>query len=213
MSTVIPRRVSETEGYTILTIDGKLDAPAMGAVIDNILKVPNGPFVIYIASGGGSITHGNSVCELLKSFDVPVTFISRGLCASMAAIMPHYGDFMRLALPGTSFMYHAARYSPNGNEQELTQGLPVAFRENELIDKGVRNAIGLTKAQWKKYDGADIRLTDEECLHIGKHGMLDGIIVKDNRKGSLIIRTREGLKAINILKDRRSHLPSIPVIK
>lgn len=205
-------RNKEDKGFNIVTLYGNTSSEAMDMVADAILRSRPGPFIVHVSSGGGSTIPARSIAELLNSYDVPVTWVSRGYNASMAACLPHLGDGLRLCYKGSVFMYHARRYTMNGGDGELLQKFTVAKEEADRTDEIIYKAIGLTKREYKRYNGEDIRLTAVEAMAVGKHGMLDGIIEKDYRDGRFLIQTREGLKEIDVMIHRRKDLATLPVI-
>lgn len=206
-------RTGDNEGFNIITINGTIDAASTALICDTIIKSRPGPFLVYIASGGGGVGSGQSITDMLNSYDVPVTYISRGYCASMAAIMPHLGDGLRLSFASTTFMYHHTKYNPKGTADTILEGVALMHKDDEAMNLEVRKAIGLTKREWQKYNGEDIYLNAKLCMGVGKNGMVDGIILKDYRDGRFIIQTREGKKEVDIMIHRRKDLPTLPVIE
>lgn len=205
-------RAGENESFNIVTLYGEIKAESINAVSDIILKSRPGPFVVHVNSTGGAVIEGRGLVELLNSFDVPVTWISRGYNASMGCNIPHLGDGLRLCYKGTQFMYHSRTLSLHGSIDEIDQKLGLTSTEAEISDAIIYKAIGLTKREYKRYNGSDYRVNAETALTVGKHGMVDGIIMKDYRNGEFDIMTRHGKKYISVLKHRRADLANLPVI-
>jgi len=197
--------------YSVLDLMGGFNKDTTNKFFERIDKILPGPIVVYMMGNGGQTGIRQAITDVLISFDVPVTVLSRGYCASACAFFPHASDFIRLCYPNTTFLYHSRTNGIEGNVDELEDRI-ARFRKQITRDKesfGIH--IGLTKKEIDKYHGNDHTVSAEEALYIGKHGMVDGIIVKDFRDGKFIIRTREGLKQIDVTIHRRGDIAKLPI--
>lgn len=212
MSILINRKGKETN-FSVITVNGKIESEKCTQIFDNIHKAPPGPILIYLDSPGGAVVVGVSLMDVLDNLASPVTFISKGNCASMGANIPHLRDSIRLCYEYTTFVYHATRYAPSGTNEEVETALEFNVARSNRLKERVRTAIGLTSDEQKAYTGQDKHVSAWDALHTGKYGMVDGIIRKDYQDGTYLIETRDGVKMIDITKHRRSDLHALPIHK
>lgn len=154
-----------------------------------------------------------AIADTLRSFDVPVTIISRSTNASANTRLPLTSDFVRLCYDSSVFIFHNTRFHNEGSIEEIENGYKnnletIAYKTKQFMEQ-----IGLTSRQVRKFDGKDYTVRAEEALMTGTKGIVDGIIVKDFRDGRFIIRTRDGLKEINATIHRRADIAKLPIYK
>lgn len=216
MSTLVTKKIipQGSEGhFNIITINGKIDPENTNSFWDNFHRAPDFPFLVYICSLGGGDNTGMAIMDALESVERPVTIVSRGRCASMAAVLPHVDNAIRLCYPTTSFMYHQAYLTVTGSQEIVERKMVMGEKMDAHISKRIMRNVGLNKTQYKKYSSEDYFLDAEEALTAGKHGMVDGIIIKDYRDGRFLIKTRDGNKEIDITQHRRSDIKNLFVVK
>ena len=199
--------------YSHLDLMGGFSKDTISKFFERIERTSPGPIVVSMMGSGGAVAYKQAIIDVLVSFDVPVTILSRGMCASACALFPHSGDFIRLCYPNTSFLYHARNNSIEGNVDELENKVERFRKQVERDKKILMGQIGLTEKEIEKYQGNDYTVSADEALYVGKHGMVDGIIVKDYRDGRFLIRTRDGNKEINVTLHRRGDLAKLPAVK
>lgn len=211
MGIVLAKENSNGEIYNVVTFEGGINADNAPGFFENILKCAGKSIVVYITSHGGLISAGSAMLDMISTMSKPVTFISKGRNGSMGALLPHAGDSIRLAYRSSTFIYHAPTFYPTGTEEEVKSEFASALKTADHIRKTAIKSIGLSANQYKKYDSRDVAITAEEALRIGRHGMIDGIILKDYGNGTFLIETTEGNKLIDTTKHRRGDLANITV--
>lgn len=194
-----------------IVLHGGFNKDTIGKFYDQIDRSRPGPFIVLLSGQGGSVNMMLAIADTLRSFDVPVTVISRAGNASANTRLPLTSDFVRLCYDSSIFMFHNTRFHNEGSIEEIENGYKknlesTAHKTNQFMEQ-----IGLTARQAKKFDGKEYTLRAEEALITGTKGIVDGIIVKDFRDGRFIIRTRDGLKEINAAIHRRGDIINLPI--
>jgi len=199
--------------YNVVDLTGGFNKDTAPKFFTRVDALQRKPTLVYMMGPGGAVSYKQALVDTLAALDVPITVVSRGYCASSCAQFPHNSDFVRLAYPNATFLYHARTNTVEGN-LDILEGSMERFKYGiERDNKIFMEQVGLTKKQASIYQGPDKWVTPDEALMVGKHGMVDGIIITDYRDGRFLIKTREGNKEINITQHRRGDLKNIPVIK
>lgn len=199
--------------FNIISLAGGFTKDTTIKFFEQIDKLSGNPLIVFLSGPGGSVSKMTAVVDTILSLDVPTTIISRDYNASANARFPHAGDFIRLAYQNSRFVYHETVYANEGQLSVLEESIERHRLTQQRKTESLMTHVGLTKRETVKYDGKDIHLSAEQCLLIGKYGMLDGIIIKDYRDGRFLIKTREGNKEIDITQHRRSDIKNLPVVK
>ena len=199
--------------YNVLDLSGGFNKDTTPKFFSRLDALQRKPTLVYLMGSGGLVSHKQAVVDALTILDVPITVVSRGYCGSSCALFPHSADFIRLSYPNATFLYHNRSTTVEGNLDVLEAGMDRFKHDLERDNKLFMEQVGLTKKQATSYQGNDKWIYPEDALKIGKHGMLDGIIIRDYRDGRFLIKTREGNKEIDITQHRRGDLKTLPVIK
>lgn len=182
-------------------------------IFNMLTRIKPQPVVIFLTSDGGTTGMAVQLTERLEALGHPVTIISELYNSSCGAFWPHMSNFVRLAYPHSVFTYHFGIVRLTGtstNELENQQRYLDVMNAN-FVDT-VREKIGLSKKEFKKYHGTDHILFGFDALEIGENGMVDGLILKDYRDGTYLCKTRGGNKIIDVTKHRREDIAGLPVV-
>lgn len=200
--------------YEELIYRGQFEMKEISPFFNLLSRVKRVPILLYLTSDGGAPGYAMQLIEKLKSFDVPVTIVSELHNGSAAAIFPHHHDFVRLAYPHSLFTYHwgLTRISGTSPEELENQRNYISVIDNDFTE-AAREKIGLSKKEFKKYNGVDIIIYGIDCLNIGENGMVDGLILEDYRDGRFLCKTRTGNKIIDVTIHRRDDIPNLPVVE
>ncbi|MBU1083171.1 ATP-dependent Clp protease proteolytic subunit [Patescibacteria group bacterium] len=173
----LPPAVIEALGHKepfILSIDNTIDRKMVQERITSILTIKSTePLLLMFNSGGGEIESGLLLISYLKMLKVPIVSLAVGKVGSMALViylsMPQK---TRFAVPGSTFLAHAASGGPGVSgqiniEEEKLRGLDFKqasrlfkFQWDSLIDhdKTTRKIIADALGDTIKYGGKKISL-------------------------------------------------------
>lgn len=197
-----------------LNFNGEFNQTYMEQIFDLIDDIPpSSKLLIWINSNGGSVHTGLMLKEKLESKALDVTFISRLFNASMGALMPQIGDYIRLTYPHSVFTFHEVAFKHTGSLDELKSLENYSFEAANLINDLVMEKVGLTKKEFKKYNGYDLIQFGYQLLDVGQHGFIDGLILRELTATQFLIKTRDGNKIIDITKHKRSDIKDLPVVE
>ena len=182
-------------------------------IFNMLTRIKPQPIVIFLTSDGGASGMAVQLTERLEALGHPVTIISELYNSSCGAFWPHMSNFVRLAYPHSVFTYHfgIVRLSGTSNDEMENQKRYLEVMNSVFVD-AVREKIGLTKKEFKKYHSTDHILFGLDALNIGENGMVDGLILKDYRDGTYLCKTRGGNKIIDVTKHRREDIAGLPVV-
>ncbi|QYN79910.1 ATP-dependent Clp protease proteolytic subunit [Kosakonia phage Kc263] len=200
-------------GINVIVLNGGFTKDTIEKFYEQLDRSRPGPFVVQLFGQGGSVNMMLTVADILRSFDVPVTVISRGANASANVRMPLTSDFIRLCYDSSTFLFHATRFRSEGSIEEVEHKYKKNLESSARKVNDFMEQVGVTKRQAEKYNGKEFTLNAEEALMTGTKGIVDGIIVKDFRDGKFIIRTRDGLKQIDATIHRRGDIAKLPIYK
>jgi len=208
-------KIDQGDGFNHCTIvfKGKFYNDSVLEVFESLRFAPKLPLVVYLNSEGGSIHVGLVFLELLKSLDVPITFVSELFNASMSCMLPHAEDFIRLCYPHSVFVYHGPNFNASGSEKEIAVSLEYSYEGANYWKNIFKDAVGLTTKEMKDYTTYDHPIFGYKALDVGTKGMVDGVIIKDLRNGQFLCKTRGGLKVIDVRKHRRGDIAGLPVVE
>jgi len=199
--------------YNVLDLMGGFNKDTGPRFFNRIDSLERKPTLVYMMGPGGAVSYKQAILDSLIALDVPITIVSRGYCASSCALFPQNSDFVRLSYPNATFLYHARTSTFDGNLDVLKDAMDRFKYALERDTKIFMEQVGLTKKQASVYQSSDKCVHPEQALYVGKHGMIDGIIITDYRDGRYLIKTREGNKEINITQHRRADLKNLPIVK
>jgi ATP-dependent Clp protease protease subunit len=136
----------------------------------NMICDPNDTLTLFINSGGGSVTDGWAIIDVMETSRVDISTVALGCIASMAVLIFVAGTKgKRVMAPKTAVMTHQFSTAFWGKQHEL-----VAARkfhdtlEKQFIDHFVRHTK-MTEKQIREIllKPSDTWLTAEECLKLG----------------------------------------------
>lgn len=199
--------------YEEIIFRGLFNDKDVQPIFNLLTRIKHQPVVIFLTSDGGAPGFALQLTERLDGLDVPVTIISELYNSSCGAFWPHMSNFVRLAYPHSVFTYHFGIVKLVGtgpeeldNQKQYLDGINTGFIEV------IREKIGLTKKEFKKYYSSDHILFGYDALEIGTNGMVDGLILKDYRDGTYLCKCRGGNKIIDVTKHRREDIAGLPVV-
>lgn len=174
---------------------------------------PRSSLIIWMHSNGGSLHVGMMLKEKLESKGLNVTFISHLFNASLGCIMPQIGNFTRLAYQNSVFTFHGARFTHRGSQKIIDNMTDYTSVTRDSVNLMIMERVGLTKKEFKKYDSEDFIQFGYQLLDVGKHGFVDGLILKEFAAGIYLIKTRDGNKVIDVGKHRCSDIKNLPIFE
>lgn len=204
----------EHPGLYQVFLRGKIVAAEIDDIFTEINRLPFGcHLIIWIASPGGSVHTAVMLAELLDTKNIKATYISYLFNGSAATTLPQLNDALRLAYPHSVFTFHGATYSVSEREEHLEQVMKYSRYAVDFTNDRCREKVGLSKKEFKKYDGNDLIVYGYELLDVGEHGWVDGLIIRETSAGQFLIKTRDGLKQIDVGLHTRADLKNLPTVE
>jgi len=215
---VVDSAAAETEkekpGLYQLFLRSKIIAHEMEDLFNEIRKMPFGShLMIWMTSPGGSVHTANMFAELLETKNIKATYISQLFNASAAVTLPLINDALNLTYPSSVFTMHGATFSFEERQEILENKIKYCQEAINFVNDRCRERVGLSKKEFKKYDGDDIILYGYQLLDIGENGWIDGLIIKETDVGQFLIKTRDGLKQIDVGLHTRADLKTLPTVE
>ena len=195
----------------IITMLGGFSKETLPKIFESLDRSPYGPYIIKLTGPGGMVNTMLTVADILASYDVPVTIISRGVNGSANARFPHTSDFIRLCYPSSKFVFHSSTFGSNGTIEAIEDKYENAKATIEGKLSCFAKHFGITKRQAAKYNNHEFAVNAEDALNTGTKGIVDGIIIKDFGDGRYLIKTRNGNKLMDAKIHRRGDLADLPV--
>jgi ATP-dependent Clp protease protease subunit len=136
----------------------------------NMICDPNDTLSLFINSGGGSVTDGWAIIDVMESSRINISTVAMGCIASMAVLIFVAGNpGMRIMTPKTAVMTHQFSTAFWGKQHELiaarkfhdtleTQFIEHFVRHTKMTEKQVREILLKPSDTW---------LTAQECLKLG----------------------------------------------
>jgi hypothetical protein len=207
--------VKATEpGLYQVFVNGKITGEDLSDVIEQINRLPYGSsLMIWLSSPGGSPQMGLMFDEKIIAKGINATYISQMFNGSTACWLPQLSDSIRLAYFNSVFTFHGATIHASDRKDQFEMLVDYARLALDEIDNRVMKKVGLTKKEYKKYNGDDIVLYGYQLLDIGEHGFIDGLILKEINTGVFLVKTRDGNKIIDVVKHKRSDIKDLPLEK
>lgn len=206
--------VVEGPGLYQIFIKGAINDADMKEHFETINGIPyGGSLMIWLNSPGGTPQVALMLDEKLRAKGLNVTYISYLFNGSAACTLPHLSNAIRLAYHNSVFTFHGASIHINDREDQFKMVREYATQGINTINELMMKNIGLTKKEFKKYDGDDIIVYGYKLLDVGEHGMVDGLILKEVGVGEFLIKTRDGNKLIDVSKHKRSDIKDLPVVE
>ncbi len=168
----------------IIFIGSEVDQPTSNSVIAQLLfleaKAPDKEIQIYINSLGGSVSDGLAIYDTMQYVRSPISTISVGISASIAAIILTAGTHgRRFALPNSRILLH----QPSGGVRGVASDIEIHADEIIKIRERLHRILSEhTKQPLKKIKtdtDRDFWMTAEESLN---YGLIDEVIKKQKGK-------------------------------
>lgn len=162
----------------IIFIGSEIDQPTANSVIAQLLfleaKTPDKEIQIFINSLGGSVSDGLAIYDTMQYVRNPISTISVGISASIAAIILTAGTKgRRFALPNSRTLLHQPSGGVKGvaADIEIHAGEIVKIRErlNKIIAKHTNQPLKKIKADTDR----DFWMSAEQAL---EYGIIDEVI-------------------------------------
>lgn len=138
------------------------------------------PITMYINSPGGSVMHGLSIYDVMRSIEAPITTIGIGMQASMGSILLAAGDTRKMTR-SSKYMIH----QPLGGNGQSTQQTDIEINADfigrlreDLTDIYVRH-LGLNHKFWDIVLERDTWLSAEQAKEMG---IVSELIVGDRKR-------------------------------
>ena len=158
----------------IIFIGSEIDQPTSNSVIAQLLfleaKAPDKEIQIYINSLGGSVSDGLAIYDTMQYVRNPITTISVGMSASIAAIILTAGTKgRRFALPNSRILLH----QPSGGVRGVASDIEIHADEIIKIRERLYNILAEHTGQPIKKIKSD---TDRDFWMSAKQALDYGII-------------------------------------
>jgi ATP-dependent Clp protease protease subunit len=138
------------------------------------------PVKLYIESGGGSITAGLGILDVMQSIPNEIITICSGQCASMAAVLLSQGD-KRLIYPNARVLIHQPLMNGLGGQAtDITIHANEINRMKDLLYKLMAKKSGQTEDRIRQDCERDYILDAEAAI---KYGLVDGYVPSLKKQG------------------------------
>ncbi|MDP3508583.1 MAG: ATP-dependent Clp protease proteolytic subunit [Candidatus Melainabacteria bacterium] len=141
---------------------------------------------MYVNSGGGSVTAGFALYDIIQQLRSPVSTIGMGMCGSMGAFLLSTGAAgKRFVLPGTTVMIHQPSYGTDGKITHMAAHMKWA---TVLYNRLIGTMAVHCNRSFEELEEAmkeDNFLSAEEALALG---LIDGIFPAPEGKAYLVPR-------------------------
>ncbi|MCD4760705.1 ATP-dependent Clp protease proteolytic subunit [bacterium] len=134
----------------------------------------NKPIKMYINSTGGSVTDGLAIYDTMQHIKSPVSTISVGLAASMAALLLSSGEKgKRFALPNSEILIHQVMGGATGQASDIKIKAEQILKLKDRLNKILQKNTGQTLKKIEQDTDRDYYMVSEEAV---KYGLIDKII-------------------------------------
>ncbi len=153
----------------IITLDGPITAGSAFMIRHELMvldQMGSEPITLIINSGGGSVTAGMTIYEVMKSCRSQIHTVCTGQAASMAAILLASGD-KRSAKPNARIMIHNLSAGAGGNIEDIrTQVKEMEHTEEEMVNLMAFHT-GQTPENYRRAIARDNWMSAEEAKEFG----------------------------------------------
>jgi len=167
----------------IIILDGEINNDSASSVVAQILALnANGkePIELWINSGGGVITAGMGIIDVMNYVKCNVNTVCWGLCASMGSVILSSGA-KRYIFPNSGVMIHKANGGAIGNISDVEIGVDRLRDLNEQILCLLAHNCGRGIEEVMKATERDCFMTAREALEFG---IVDEIIKTGKPSGA-----------------------------
>lgn len=138
----------------IIYLDGEIEEKSAKDIIELLLKmdeVNHNDITLYINSGGGSVSSGLAIYDMMNYVKSDIKTIGIGRCASMASILLLNGaKGKRFILPNAEVMIHEVSSGTFGKITEMQEHLDHSKNLNKKLRKIIVNKTNLNWNQVKE---------------------------------------------------------------
>lgn len=138
---------------TKIKLFGDVDNSMLSKVQNTILESPNKPLYFILNSGGGEVTAGLGIINLIERHPKKVTIEVLGEAESMAAVLLQAAD-VRLMNNYSHLMIHTGQIDPpSGSEKDIEAWLKLSKTQDHICDEIVIRRIQKKKPNysWVKF--------------------------------------------------------------
>lgn len=204
----------EGPGLYQLFLKDKITPEGLEDHFETLTSLPYGSsLMIWLNSPGGSPQSGFMLDDKLTAKNINVTYISYLFNASAACTLPQLSDAIRLSYPHSVFTFHGASIHVGNRKDQFDMIVGYAADSIDRTNDRCMAKVGLSKKDFKKFNGDDIIFYGYQLLDVGEHGWIDGLILKEHGAGKFLIKTRDGNKIIDVSKHKRSDIKDLPVVE
>lgn len=162
----------------VIYLDGEIDDRSAKDIISSLLKLDicnHKDITMYINSGGGAVSAGLAIYDVMNAIKSDIRTICIGRCASMASILLINGTKgKRYALPNSEVMIHEVSSGTFGKVTEMVDKLEHSKKLNERLLKIITSKTNRSMKQVKSdVINKDTWMNAKEAL---KYGFVDEII-------------------------------------
>jgi ATP-dependent Clp protease protease subunit len=162
----------------IIFIGSEIDQPTSNSVIAQLLfleaKAPDKEIQIYINSLGGSVSDGLAIYDTMQYVRSPISTISVGISASIAAIILTAGTHgRRFALPNSRTLLHQPSGGVRGVASDIEIHADEIIKIRERLYKILSEHTNQPLKKIKTDTDRDFWMTAEESLN---YGLIDEVI-------------------------------------
>jgi ATP-dependent Clp protease protease subunit len=162
----------------IIFIGSEIDQPTANSVIAQLLfleaKTPDKEVQIFINSLGGSVSDGLAIYDTMQYVRNPITTISVGISASIAAIILTAGTKgRRFALPNSRVLLHQPSGGVRGVASDIEIHADEIIKIRERLHKIIAEHTNQPLKKIKTDTDRDFWMTSQEAL---EYGLIDDVI-------------------------------------
>ncbi len=162
----------------IIFIGSEIDQPTANSVIAQLLfleaKTPDKEVQIFINSLGGSVSDGLAIYDTMQYVRNPITTISVGISASIAAIILTAGTKgRRFALPNSRVLLHQPSGGVRGVASDIEIHADEIIKIRERLHKILAEHTNQPLKKIKADTDRDFWMTAQEAL---AYGLIDEVI-------------------------------------
>jgi ATP-dependent Clp protease protease subunit len=167
----------------IIFVTGAINSEVANAIIAQLLflqKVDeNKPITMYVNSPGGEIDAGRAIIDTMMHVKAPISTISIGLSASMAALILTCGDKgKRFALPSASILIHQPLGGVEGQATDIEISAKRILREKDEINELLAKRTGQKISKIKIDVERDYWMSAQEAK---KYGLIDEVLTPSKK--------------------------------
>jgi len=168
----------------ILWIAGEITSDLATVIQAQLLfldSAAKGDITLHINSGGGSVSAGLSIIDVMDLVKSDIRTVNTGIAASMGAVLIGAGERgKRASLRFSKTMIHQSSGGAGGNIQDARIWMGEWEKDNKLLIKLLSYYTGRTQKKIQTDSERDNWLNAEETL---KYGLIDEIVYSQKSNG------------------------------